>query len=249
MKTWQMMFGAMMLMNEAGADGGEGGGGAAPAADTGAGFYEDGGEGGEAKQEAAAPAEGEGDKPAEGEKPADEGLTLDDGKGLLDDEEANKEAEGDEKPALTDDDYQFELPEGFVLDDGVKASIVDIAKEANVSPEVANKFVQKHAELKQAELTQAKETIESWRQETINDPQLGGNYIQQTMKNVNRALSAPGGKEVAEVLKQTGLQNHPAVVRLLNHYGNIAKADSLSGVRSEPMTTDNEKVKSFYAEK
>lgn len=176
-------------------------------------------------------------------------LSLDDGKGLLDDkanDDPNKKPADDTPPPPTDADYKFELPEGFELADDVKQSVIDLAKEANVSPEVANKFVQKHAELKQQELSNAKATIESWRQETIADPEVGGQYIQQTMKNVNAALAVPHGAEVAEILKQTGLQNHPAMVKFLNQYGKMIKTDSNRGVSPVTAVSDKQKIDSFY---
>ena len=189
--------------------------------------------------------------PADDKDPAaDDGkktIDLNDGKGLLDEDDIDDpDKKDDQPPAPTDADYKFDLPDGFDLSDDVKQSVIDLAKEANVSPEVANKFVQKHAEIKQQELADAKETIEGWRKETVADPEIGGDYLQQTMKNVNNALNAPAGAEVAEILKQTGLQNHPAIIKLLNHYGKMAKTDSVRGVTPVTTVSDKQKLESFY---
>lgn len=252
MKLWQMLYGSMM-MNEAG--GGEGGGGAAtPAggeggasnnnapADMGNADYLNDDPGSQGQQNNGAAATGaEGGEGGDGsaKQEGGDGLSLDDDKGLLN--------QNPEEAPLSDADYSFDMPEGFDLGDDVKTDLIKIAKENNVKPEVAKQFVEKHIALKQQELATAKETIESWRQATINDPDIGGAYIQQTMKNVNNALSAPGGSEFASILKQTGLQNHPAVVKFLNHYGNIVKNDSVrGGSPANTNATDQAKLDSLY---
>lgn len=237
-----MLYGNMMMDETTGGDGGAGA--AAPAGGNPM------GNAGEADYLADPPATPAAVPPAVDPNKPVPTESLDNGDGLLDnkvegDDDPTKKP-ADVTPPPADADYKFELPEGFELADDVKQSVIDIAKEANVSPEVANKFVQKHAELKQQELSNAKATIESWRQETIADPEVGGQYIQQTMKNVNAALAVPHGAEVAEILKQTGLQNHPAMVKFLNQYGKMIKTDSNRGVSPVTAVSDKQKIDSFY---
>lgn len=245
MKLWNMLY--SNLMNE------EGGGEGVPSA--GANANNPMGNAGDADylndDPAPAPAADPVTPPADDKDPAaDDGkktIDLNDGKGLLDEDDIDDpDKKDDQPPAPTDADYKFDLPDGFDLSDDVKQSVIDLAKEANVSPEVANKFVQKHAEIKQQELADAKETIQGWLTETRNDPEIGGEYLQQTMKNVNNALNAPSGAEVAEILKQTGLQNHPAIIKLLNHYGKMAKTDSVRGVTPVTTVSDKQKLDALY---
>lgn len=256
-KLWNQLY--SRLMNEQGADGGDGGGGN-PLGNAGQADYLNGGNGdlsgnGEGGDGAGA---GDGGNPGgdggDGGESGNPGGDGDDAagkdglgvKGLLDDE---GDGEGTEKPAPSDSDFQFEMPEGFTLDETVQADIVKIAKEHNVTPEAAKLLVQKHAEIKQQELATARATIEEWRQATLNDPDIGGQYIQQTMKNVKQALSAPGGAEVAEILKQTGLQNHPAFIKFLSGYGKMNRTDSNRGGTPSSVVTDQQKIESFYGTK
>lgn len=249
MKLWQMLYGNLMEEN----NGGEGGGGGAtppagnPQGNIGEADYLN------TPNDANQPAPKTEAKPAEDDP--DKKLDFNNGEGLLDlktdgdsddnpDDDPTKQSDKD--PAPADADYKFDLPEGFILDDDVKQSVIDLAKESGVTPDVANKFVQKHAELKQQELETAKATIEDWRKQTLADPEVGGDFIQQTMKNVNTALAAPSGNEFAEILKQTGLQNHPAVVKFLNHYGKMVKTDSVKGVTPVTEVSDKQKLDDFY---
>lgn len=262
-KLWNMLHGN--LMNGEGGDGGQGGGGAAPGGNplgnAGQADYLNGGEGDQSGNNqggnggtngAAAPAGNGGessDSGTGGDNGAGDGGDGDNkglgGDGLLDDV-GDKPAEGEEKPAPSDADFTFEMPEGFTLDESVQADIVKIAKEHNVSPEAAKVFVQKHAELKQAELATARQTIQEWKEATAADPEIGGEYLQQTMRNVKNALNAPGGAEVTEILKQTGLQNHPAFIKFLNAYGKINRNDSNRGGNPSTVVSDQQKIEAFY---
>lgn len=262
-KLWNVLYGN--LMNGEGGDGGQGGGGAAPAGNplgnAGQADYLNGGEGDQSGNNqgnnggtgVGADTIGDGDPgtpgiaggdndPGDSANGNDAGLG---GEGLLDDV-GDKPAEGEEKPAPSDSDFTFEMPEGFTLDESVQADIVKIAKEHNVSPEAAKVFVQKHAELKQAELATARQTIQEWKEATAADPEIGGEYLQQTMRNVKNALNAPGGAEVTEILKQTGLQNHPAFIKFLNAYGKINRNDSNRGGNPSTVVSDQQKIEAFY---
>lgn len=262
-KLWNMLY--SNLMNESGADGGDGGGSPAPSnplGNAGQADYLNGGEGDQSGNNqggdggangAAAPA-GDGgessDSGAGGDNGAGDGGDGNDkglgGDGLLD---GDAKPEGDKSPTPSDADFSFEMPEGFTLDESVQADIVKIAKEHNVSPEAAKVFVQKHAELKQAELSTARQTIQEWKEATAADPEIGGDFLQQTMRNVKNALNAPGGAEVTEILKQTGLQNHPAFIRFLNSYGKMNRNDSNRGGNPSTVVSDQQKIDAFYGTK
>lgn len=255
MKLWQTLY--SNLMNEAGTDGGAGGAGGAT--DPGAADYLNGDSGADQGDQGNAndnnagangdAGNGDGADNGNDNNPGDNGgKSLDDGTGLLDEikDDKGEGGENNEAAPLDDSAFTFELPEGFELADNVKADVIALAKEHKISPEAAQKFVQKHAELKQAELDQAKATINEWKEETLADPDVGGQYIQQTMKNVNKALSVPHGNEVAEILKQTGLQNHPAFVKFLNHYGKLVSNDSNRGTNPTTAPSDQQKLDALY---
>lgn len=257
MKLWQKLY--SNLMNESGADGGDGGAGGMtgnPLGNAGQADYlnNDGGDNGQdnnQNQNTGLDTSGDSGNDNNSDSADNSGLeekkgeALNTDKGLLDDEEG-KDGEGDEKTPPADADFEFEMPEGFELDDAVKADITKIAKENGVTPEAAKAFVQKHAELKQAELAQARETIAEWKKATMEDPEIGGEYLQQTMQNVKNALNVPGGSEVAEILKQTGLQNHPAFIKFLNAYGKMNRNDSNRGVSPATAVSDKQKLDAFY---
>lgn len=261
MKTWQMM-----LMNEQGADGGDGGGSPAPSnplGNAGQADYLNGGEGDQSNNQGGDGGAGDGaNNSGNGDQGADGGTGGDNdagdsgdgndkglgGDGLLDGE-GDAKPEGDESPTPSDADFSFEMPEGFTLDETVQADIVKLAKDHNVSPEAAKLFVQKHAELKQAELATARQTIQEWKEATAADPEIGGDFLQQTMRNVKNALNAPGGAEVTEILKQTGLQNHPAFIRFLNSYGKMNRNDSNRGGNPSTVVSDQQKIDAFYGTK
>lgn len=262
-KLWNMLY--SNVMNESGADGAAGGGSPAPSnplGNAGQADYLNGGEGDQSNNQGAGGGDdGDGSSPGNDDGSSGAGGDGDDagdsgdgndkglgGDGLLDGE-GDAKPEGDESPTPSDADFSFEMPEGFTLDETVQADIVKLAKDHNVSPEAAKLFVQKHAELKQAELATARQTIQEWKEATAADPEIGGDFLQQTMRNVKNALNAPGGAEVTEILKQTGLQNHPAFIRFLNSYGKMNRNDSNRGGNPSTVVSDQQKIDAFYGTK
>lgn len=265
MNLWNQLY--ARLMNEA--EGGEGNNGAGgnPLGNIGESDYlnepDNGGDNDKTTDTGAPSDDGLLDNSNTGNDDSDRGKPADDNDsnpnlikdGLLDDtKEPDKDGEGkepdkesDKEPDGEEVEYKFELPEGFTLPDAVKDDITAMAKEHKLPADVVQKFVTKHAEIKQQELEVARQTIQSWKAETVADPVLGGDNLPGTLKNVNNALSIDGGAEVKEILQQTGLQNHPAFIKFLNAYGKMIRTDSnRSGKIGAAETTDQDAINSFY---
>lgn len=120
-------------------------------------------------------------------------------------------------------DFEFKLKDGYSLSDEEKASYLEMAKEKGVKPEQMQTFIDKHIEANESHLNQYRETVKQWDNEVRNDPVLGGDNFPQTKQNLNRALNGKieGGKEVRQLLAETGLISNPAMVKFLNNLGKI----------------------------
>jgi len=197
------------LQNEAGADGGEGGG-AAPAADAGA---------------DPAPAD-----PASSQPPADG---------------ADPAAAASPDPVSYDG---LSVGEGYELDAEVFESFKGLATELGISSEAAQKLLdlQTTMETKRADAYQAamEQQTQRWADEIRNDKDLGGERFEQTQATAIKAIEKFGSPELRTLLNESGLGNHPELVKFCHRIGlsltedNFVLPGSQDGANPQQRTAD-----------
>lgn len=125
-------------------------------------------------------------------------------------------------------------PEPYALDFGVYGENVDageaqflsqIAQESGADAAVASKLVQ--------DLTlygQVKHDlqVQAWEEASRNDPDFGGEKLQENLAIANRALEAydPQG-EIRAMLTETGYGNHPDLIRFMLAIGRDLAPDRM----------------------
>ena len=143
---------------------------------------------------------------------------------LLDD------AAGDEPPSEQTPDGNGTLgaPEGGYklepspgtdvhMDEEAYTKFSEIAKELNLSQTAAQKLVSgMEPILKRSIVRNAK----AWAAASRQDAEFGGAAFEQNMKAVNRTYVATTSPELREVLKASGLVNHPEMIR---HFYGLSK--------------------------
>lgn len=188
------------LMNEAPADGAPSGG--APAADSAA--------------PVAAPAE----DPAGHES-------------LLTDEAAEpspEQAKPDDAPTAPQipEKYEFaNLPEGYTLDEAAAAEWSSTFKDLGLSQEAVDKLVAADAkrqqgmvEAIQGQFAEAhKQQVGQWISQIKADPEFGGAKFAENVGIAQQALKAYGSPELSQLLKETGLGSHPAILKAFHKAG------------------------------
>jgi hypothetical protein len=190
-----------VYMNEAPADGGQGGGAPAPAP-------------------AAAPAADAPPAPADASvltppKPAD---APDAAKPP---EQIQKEADAAAKlkaetsaPEAYED---FTLPEGMEMDADVLGEFKNLAKELNIPQAKAQQLIDFQTQLatKQAEQYQAAVTKQSqeWAAAIKNDPEIGGENYDKSVASAIKVIQSFGDPALTELLNTSGLGNHPALFK------------------------------------
>ncbi|MEX5343088.1 hypothetical protein [Pseudomonas sp. I2] len=219
------------LMNEAGADGADAGGGATPA---------DGADG----QQAAAPAADTilGAPPA-GEQGADP--TKAEG-------EQNKTDDQAAKPVVPEK-YAFEnLPEGYELDEAATAEWSGVFKELGFTQEQVDKLVAMDAKRRQGMVQAYQQQMQQHRQQQLGewaselqaDPEFGGAKFEANVAIAQRALGEFGTPELSKALAETGMGSHPEVVRLFHRIGQQLVEGQLHRGSGNPSRKSNEEV--FY---
>ena len=98
------------------------------------------------------------------------------------------------------------------MDDAALAAALPIFKEKGFTQEQAQAIVSLQAEMVQkageTQLTEWKKVTEDWRKETKEDPNFGGDKLDESMGLVAMALDKLGTKELREMLDSTGIGNN-----------------------------------------
>ena len=139
---------------------------------------------------------------------------------------AKTEPEGEVK-------YEFKMPEGVEADEKTLADFTKVAKELKLSPENAQKLV----DIRSAAVTAAKEqhaaTVQGWADAVKADKELGGDKLQETLATAKKAIDL-GPPELKELLNDSGLGNHPAVVKWAHAIGKALSEDSFKAGSTKP---------------
>lgn len=122
----------------------------------------------------------------------------------------------------------FAAPDGAELDPAVMDEFATAARELNLPQEAAQKMIDKMAPMiakRQAEQLQTART--DWANQAKADPEYGGAKLESSMVHAKQALTKFGTPEFTELLDQSGLGNHPEVIRFMVKAGKALAEDSI----------------------
>ncbi len=161
----------------------------------------------------------EGEAPAPGEAEAPEG-------------EAKGEGEsGEDAP-----EFELSIPEGFEVDEAALADLKTLAKEAGLKPEQAQKLVDMHVGVQKALVERADAAIaehaKAMQAAVKADKEIGGAAFESSLKVAKATLSRFGTPELVAAVNESGLGNHPELIRLLVRVGKATSEDSSAGKHS-----------------
>lgn len=103
-------------------------------------------------------------------------------------------------------------------------------KDVNLSQEQAQKLYSAYEKEQGSFIEQSQKEFnkmrDDWFNQTISDPQLGGQNIGQTKLCIKRVMQQCGNKELSEFLNKTGLGFNPAMVRFMTKVGELLGNDN-----------------------
>lgn len=151
------------------------------------------------------------------------------------------------KAGETPEKYEFKMPEGMTLDQGLADKISPVLKEMKVTQEGAQKLADVFAEHKKAEAvaqaTSFKQFLQDSYDETVKS--LGANYKEQlafVAKVRDRFLS----EETQEMLNASGLSNNKAFITDLIKLGKLISEDKAPAGGSEAPAGGESAAKVMY---
>lgn len=149
---------------------------------------------------------------------------------------AESNTEGEQaKPEGAPDKYEFNAPEGAQFDPHTIEQFSEVAKELNLSQGDAQKVLDKIAPAlaeKQSRMIEAARA--EWAESARTDKEFGGNKLTENLAVAKKALDQFGTPELRALLNESGLGNHPEIIRAFYRAGKAISEDGfVSGGRSQ----------------
>lgn len=171
----------------------------------------------------------EGQAPAAGaqaaqSQQANEGQTATEGQKA---DESGKAADDQGKPAEkagAPEKYEFTQAEAF--DAKVIGEFSEVARELNLPQDAAQKILDKVAPVIQARQAEAMEAARAeWVNNAKADKEFGGDKLAENLAVAKKALDQFGTPELRTLLNESGLGNHPEVIRMMFRAGKAISED------------------------
>lgn len=144
------------------------------------------------------------------------------------------EAPADAKPTAPET-YEFKAPEGRAFDSEVIAEYSKVAKELNLSQEAAQRVLDAVGpKLAERQAAQIEAVRNGWSDSSKADKEFGGERLSENLSVAKKALDAFGTAELRSLLNESGLGNHPEVIRFMFRAGKAISEDSMvTGTKGE----------------
>jgi hypothetical protein len=129
----------------------------------------------------------------------------------------------------TEIDYEFTFEEGIEIDADTLTNLKDLSKDLGLSQEAAQKVAdlgalqaQRWAEQQQ----QAMQTAQAeWVDQVKSDKEIGGDALTENLSVAKSALARFGTPELTQLLDESGLGNHPEMIRAFHRIGKSISDD------------------------
>lgn len=122
--------------------------------------------------------------------------------------------------------YEFQKADGITLDDKVLAKYGEVAKSLNMPQDAAQKLLSEVAPaIAQQQQEAYKATLEAWKTQTTADKEIGGEKLSENLGLAKRAMDAYFSPDFVKMLNDSGLGNHPEMIRGLMKVGRLVSQD------------------------
>jgi hypothetical protein len=149
------------------------------------------------------------------------------------------------KPAGAPEKYEFKAPEGQSFDANVLAQFEEVAREINLPQAEAQKMLDKIAPaLAQKQADIIKSAQDEWVASTKADKEIGGDKLDANLSVAKKALDAFGTPALRDLLNESGLGNHPEIIRAFYKAGKAISEDSFVPGGSKPAGNSDQSLAS-----
>jgi len=122
--------------------------------------------------------------------------------------------------------YEFKAPEGRNFDNEVMSSFSEIAKELNLSQDGAQKMLDKvGGKLAERQSQHLASVVQGWAESSQADKEFGGDNLNANLSVAKKALDTFGTPQLRTLLNDSGLGNHPELIRFFYRAGKAISED------------------------
>jgi len=142
--------------------------------------------------------------------------------------------DGKEAPKTTTapEKYEIKTPEGFTMDETAMTTMSPIFQKHNLSNEAVQEIINTYAPIVKAQMDAGnnenmkvfKEVVDEWKNDTKKV--LGADY-EKKVAVAAKAIDKSKVEGLRELLNETGVGNHPAMVQFMIWAGNLIKEDAM----------------------
>jgi hypothetical protein len=162
--------------------------------------------------------------------------------------EEGVKTEGDaEQPQGAPEQYEsFTAPDGAEFDGKVIEQFSEVAKELNLPQDAAQKLLDKMGPTiatRQSEQLEA--ARQQWAADAKADKEFGGDKLNENLAFGKKALDTFGTPELRTLLNDSGLGNHPEVIRMMVRAGKAISEDRVV-TGGGAITTDQSTAQRMY---
>jgi hypothetical protein len=150
-------------------------------------------------------------------------------------EEAKTE---EEKPSVPDEYQDFVAPEEIQLDTELIGEFKAKAKDMGLTQDKAQEVVDLGVKLQQKWQATQMQAIEQartqWVEQANSDKEFGGEKLTENLSVAKKALDTFGTPELKQLLNDSGLGNHPEIIRAFYRAGKSISEDRFVGGGNGP---------------
>lgn len=138
--------------------------------------------------------------------------------------------------------YEFKAPEGVELNPALLGEFEGLARELNMPQNEAQAIVERmtpkiQARMQAQQIEIMAQARADWLQQIESDAEIGGAAKQASQASAAKALHQFGTTELRALLKDSGLEAHPEVVRFFSRAGKAISEDSFVSGRPPTKST------------
>lgn len=134
------------------------------------------------------------------------------------------------QPLSAPEKYELKPMEGREFDSEFLKTYEDVARELDLSNDKAQKMIDKMAPLiEKQQLAKIAEVQEGWANTSKADKEFGGDKLDENLSVAKQALDKFGTPELKQLINETGIGNHPEVIRFFYRAGKAISQDTFVG--------------------
>jgi hypothetical protein len=145
---------------------------------------------------------------------------------LLGDDPKPEETKPADPPPVPEK-YEFKAPEGKEFDAKLVDSFSEAAKKAGLTQDAAQTVIAEMAPVLEARQQEQITTIrKEWLDASTTDKEFGGEKLKENLGVAKKAMDTFATPELRKLLEDTGLGNHPEMIRAFYRAGKAISEDS-----------------------